>query len=334
VVREKGKVELGTFSCAHCHTRVMPDGSVAKGGQSNFPVDPALADAFRQFSESAPPDKRLGAVDIIRNQLERVFYAVPFLGEKDPFRRTPNSVEEIAALHDSVIPGLMSRQRATPFSPPRIPDLFELRDRKFFDATGLDQNREIGDLMRYAAINQGAIQLLDYNGMFPPEKNPPAEKLFPRYTDESLYALALYIYALKPPPNPHQSDALSERGERVFQKAGCAACHPAPLYTNNQLMKAEAIGTDPELTSNTRRGTGYYKVPSLRHAWARGPFEHNGSVATLEDWFDPNRLRDDYVPTGFIGYGRKTRAVKGHAFGLNLGADDKRALVAFLKTID
>lgn len=29
--------------------------------------------------------------------------------------------------------------------------------------------------------------------------------------------------------------------------------------------------------------------------------EHNGSIATLEDWFDPARLEDDYVPTGFVG---------------------------------
>ena len=49
------------------------------------------------------------------------------------------------------------------------------------------------------------------------------------------------------------------------------------------------------------RGTGYYKVPSLKGVWYRGPLEHNGSVATLEDWFDPGRLRGDYLPTGFIG---------------------------------
>jgi len=24
----------------------------------------------------------------------------------------------------------------------------------------------------------------------------------------------------------------------------------------------------------------------------RGAFEHNGSVASLEDWFDPSRLKD------------------------------------------
>jgi len=56
-------------------------------------------------------------------------------------------------------------------------------------------------------------------------------------------------------------------------------------------------------------------------------------VATLEDWFDSCRLRDDYVPTGFIGHNRKTRAVKGHEFGLALAAEDKRALIAFLRTL-
>ena len=72
---------------------------------------------------------------------------------------------------------------------------------------------------------------------------------------------------------------------------------------------------------------------SLKGVWYRGPFEHSGSVATLEDWFDPNRLKDDYVPTGFKGYGVKTRAVKGHEFGLQLSAEDKRALIAFLKAL-
>jgi hypothetical protein len=94
-----------------------------------------------------------------------------------------------------------------------------------------------------------------------------------------------------------------------------------------------SVGTDPALALKTRRGTGYYKVPSLKGVWYRGPLEHSGSVATLEDWFDPRRLRDDYAPTGFRGAGVKTRAVKGHAYGLNLSAADRRALIAFLKTL-
>ena len=93
------------------------------------------------------------------------------------------------------------------------------------------------------------------------------------------------------------------------------------------------VGTDPASALTTRRGTGYYKVPSLKGVWYRGPFEHNGSVATLEDWFNPARLREDYVPTGFKGYSVRTRAVKGHEFGLYLSAGDKQALLAFLRTL-
>ena len=136
----------------------------------------------------------------------------------------------------------------------------------------------------------------------------------------------------------------------MFAASGCARCHTPPLYTANKLVPADGfsppadhytrydildarIGTDPALTMTTRRGTGYYKIPSLKGVWYRGPFEHNGSVATLEDWFDPRRLRDDYVPTGFIGAGLKNRAVKGHPFGLGLSVDDRAALIAFLKTL-
>ena len=60
---------------------------------------------------------------------------------------------------------------------------------------------------------------------------------------------------------------------------------------------------------------------------------HSGWCATLEDGFDPLRTRDDYVPTGFKPYGAKTYAVKGHPFGLDLSAEDKAALTAFLNTL-
>jgi hypothetical protein len=162
--------------------------------------------------------------------------------------------------------------------------------------------------------------------------------------------LALYIYSLKPPPNPNKFDAVAEQGQKVFDSENCAMCHTPPVYTNNKLTIATgfappvdaeqkydilsfSVGTDPNLALKTRRGTGYYKVPSLRGVWYRGMFGHSGWCATLEDWFDPRRLRDDYVPTGFKPYGMKTYAVKGHPFGLDLSAEDRRALIAFLKTL-
>ena len=66
---------------------------------------------------------------------------------------------------------------------------------------------------------------------------------------------------------------------------------------------------------------------------ARGPFEHSGSVAMLEDWFDARRSRDDYVPTGFKGHGVKVRAVNGHEFGLDLRQKTEGALIASLKML-
>ena len=36
------------------------------------------------------------------------------------------------------------------------------------------------------------------------------------------------------------------------------------------------------------KAPGIYKVPSLKGVWYRGPLEHSGSIATLEDWFDPD----------------------------------------------
>jgi hypothetical protein len=43
VIREKGPIELGSFSCGMCRTRVMPAGVIVKGAQGNFPFGPALA---------------------------------------------------------------------------------------------------------------------------------------------------------------------------------------------------------------------------------------------------------------------------------------------------
>jgi Di-haem oxidoreductase, putative peroxidase len=167
-----------------------------------------------------------------------------------------------------------------------------------------------------------------------------------RYSDEQLYALVRYITSLRPPHNPNPRDSLAERGEQVFRREGCDQCHTPPLYTNNKLTPAVGfsipaehrhkyeilpivVGTDPGLTMETRRGTGYYKVPSLRGIWYRGAFEHSGSVPTLEDWLDPRRLQENYQPA----VDRKAGAVKGHEFGLKLSPQEKTALIAFLLTL-
>lgn len=341
VVREKGKVELGILSCGMCHTRVMADGSVVKGAQGNFPFERSAALTAKNFK-----------VEQLLH-FERSFFAAPWI-KPDPLDQIQRmSLAQLAEMHSAITPGVIARHGTNPLFPPQVPDLIGIKDRRYLDHTGLQLHRSIVDMMRYAALNQGADNLASYAEFIPGTRDfrtlPNPSKLL-RNSDEQLYALALYIYSLRPPQNPNKFDRLAGRGQKVFEWEGCAVCHTPPLYTNNALIAVDefkvpedhrrkydvlwsSVGTDSRLALQTRRGTGYYKVPSLKGVWYRGPFEHNGSVADLEDWFDPRRLNDEYLPTGFKGFGVNTRAVKGHDFGLDLSPSDRRALISFLKTL-
>lgn len=346
VIREKGKVEIGVLACGHCHTRVMPDGRIVKGAQGNFPDDRSFA--YETRLDYAAAKDRNAVLEDLRSFLRRA-YAAPW-NASDPIARTAHMpMNEILPALEAIVPGVCARQGTSIYSPARIPDLIGLANRRYFDASGHVRHRTIGDVMRYAALNQGLDELSTYGG-FRPVGELPDPSTLGRYSDEQLYALARYLYSLEPPANPNGFGPLAARGKEVFEREGCASCHTPPLYTNNMLTPARgfdvpdevaesaavlpvSVGTDPDLALTTRRGTGFYKVPSLLGVWYRGPFGHGGWVATLEDWFDPRRLRSDYVPTGYRGAGVRTRAVTGHEFGLNLTPRDRRALIAFLRTL-
>ncbi len=343
VVRRKGQVELGTLSCGMCHSRLMPDGTLIKGAQGNFPFERAVGFSIRSGLA--------GSVEQVR-QTTLTSFDTPWLKPNPNSRFAQMSVDEIAAAHEAIPPGVIARNRASLIYPVQVPDLIGVRERRYLDRTGINLQRNIGDMMRYAALNQGGDDLASFGHWRPQAafgKYPEPTEL-DRYSDEQLYALSLYLYSLKPPPNPNKFDEKAARGQKIFGQMGCAVCHTPPLYTNNMLVPAPgfkvpaahsekydvmpmSIETDAALTMLTRRGTGYYKVPSLLGVWYRSPFEHSGSVLTLEDWFNPRRSAADYVPTGFRGFGVKTRAVPGHRFGLNLSAEERTALIAFLKTL-
>jgi hypothetical protein len=355
VIRKKGEVELGDFACGLCHTRVMPDGSVLEGAQGNFPFEKSKAWLFRsRLARSKDPHK----VNSDLRRLDHSLFAAPWQ-KPDPSAPIDNlTMDQLIAAHEAMPAEVTARHRSNLFYPLQIPDLIGVKDRRYLDHTGLQQHRSIADLMRYAALNQGADDLASYDGFVPADFHYSTKRPEPddpiavggRYSDEQLYALAIYLYALEPPPNPNKFHALAVRGKRIFESESCGTCHTPPLYTNNKLTPAEgfrvpaeartrfdiapfSVGTDPNMTLKTRRGTGYYKVPSLKGVWYRSMFGHSGWCASLDDWFDPKRLEDDYEPTGFKPYGTQRYQVKGHPFGLDLSEEDRRALIRFLKTL-
>ncbi len=313
VIRKKGAVEVGSGACVMCHARVMPDGSFVKGAQGNFPVDRVIGYNLRaQAADSANSQTFLQAIRLG----QRAFFAMPWL-TPDPMARIDTmSLDEIAAAYEAVPVGASTRVNLSLFSPAQNTDRIGIADRRHLDHTGIVLQRSIGDLMRYIALVQGANSF-DRFGDFKLVDTLPDPARLERYSDEQLYALARYLYSVKPPSNPNKLDSKARQGRAIFSKEGCIRCHTPPLYTNNKVIMAQSIGTDPELAMRTRKGTGYYKVPSLKGVWYRGPFQHNGAAKTLEDWFDPGR----------------TKTIQGHPFGLSLSSEDRQSLIAFLKTL-
>jgi len=328
VIRKKGKLEIATTLCGSCHERVIDGQTVA--GPASTALQGTLESYVLHRDLRGAKNWDAAARDLASHQF--ALFSVPWQSPDPAAKLEHMPTAEIFKAYEALTEGMAPRPGTSLFSPPRIADLIGVKERQYFGATGLHQNRGIEDLMRYEILEAGMDAYSQYGDARPMGALPEIGEL-QRLSDAQAYALAMYIYSLRPPPNPNKLDAMSKRGQSIFAREGCTSCHAPPLYTDNKLAPVETVGTDPRLTLQTRKGTGYYRVPSLKGVWYREPFEHNGSLGMLEDWFDPARLRDDYPPTGFKGYGVETRAVKGHPFALKLSFDERRALTAFLRTL-
>jgi len=140
-------------------------------------------------------------------------------------------------------------------------------------------------------------------------------------------ALAAYVRTLAATlPSPDGAARASPRGAAAFASQ-CAGCHIAPALTGPPVPLA-TIGTDPTFGLSASRGTGAYRVPSLHGVGSRGPLLHDGTIASVDALFDAGRL----APS-FAGRLHGSGAVLGHLFGLTLGAEDRSALLAYLRAL-
>ena len=349
VVTAEG-VKLSSPACSACHFTIRPDGTVAFAGprgprpnasgaliprglgvvaagapsamQRFFEGDPVLTAAWRMWTVPWAPDERI-----------------------DRLRNAPPDDRPGLAADD---PGAFNRPHGSPYYTTKIPDLQILRYSRYLDATGTHRLRGPEDAARYAAFITGTDPM-DFG---PHHILTDAQRRVRfRYSDEVLYAIGIYLMSLEPARNPASGTAdLIARGEQVFRREGCVNCHVPPNYTSGKLTLAQgweppanhpnrediqsvSIGTDPGLALKTRKGTGFYKIPSLRGVWYRPRLLHDASVTSLEEMFDAARLSPDYEPKGWNPPGVTRRAVPGHTFGLSLNTEDRSALLAFLRSL-
>jgi hypothetical protein len=339
-----------------CHIKVMPDGSTVKGAQGNFPFDKDFAHDLKNrlkgaIENNVPQEQIMAGL----SGTKRFLFGAPWIESEAQKRLIDMLPQDFIENLDRTYGGVVHRHGTSIGTPASIPDLFNLKERKYLDHTGLMKHRSIEDLMLYATFNEETDFMTKYNNMtimrpWPNEQKDP-ERAGWRFSSAQLYAMAKYIYSLKSPTNPVKySEDLLQKGRRIFAEQGCVTCHAPPFYSNNSLLPVEgfkfaknykskleifdiSVGTDPLLAVNTRRGTGFYKVPSLVGVWNRQALLHDGSLTSLEELLSEDRFKDDFVRTGYNPTWNASGKVDGHPFGIDLSNEDKKALIAYLNSL-
>lgn len=146
--------------------------------------------------------------------------------------------------------------------------------------------------------------------------------------------------ALPPNANPGTTNfanftAQENQGKAMFfnPAIGCAACHGTETFTapgarNNGLDLVSADLGKGAITGNPNNN-GEFKVPSLRNVEKSAPYMHDGRFNTLEEVIE-------HYSTGVKNSATLSpplRQPDGQVRLLNLNANQKAALVAFLKTL-
>jgi YVTN family beta-propeller protein len=97
--------------------------------------------------------------------------------------------------------------------------------------------------------------------------------------EEEAVAIDEYLKSLKPLPSPHFVDGKlsesAERGQKIFDKAGCASCHTGSLHTD---LKTHNVGTGKDLDKDRQ-----FDTPTLVEVWRTAPYLYDGRAATIEE---------------------------------------------------
>jgi cytochrome c peroxidase len=182
--------------------------------------------------------------------------------------------------------------------------------------------------------------------------------------DQMVQALASYVRTLISADSAfdrylYWDEALpapAQRGMRLFfsERVNCVLCHasfnlsgptrqqgiPAaePVFHNTGLYNVNGSGAYPDngLMAHTEKPAdmGAFRAPTLRNVAVTAPYMHDGSIATLPEVIDFYAAGGRNIENGpFAGDGRLNPFKRKEIHALDLSAQDKTDLVAFLETL-
>ncbi len=204
-------------------------------------------------------------------------------------------------------PGRIDVTTTTGLEPARIPDLRPVRWLTYLQQDGTVRARDLTAL----AIRIETLIVTAGEAVLRP----------PRVVALGLAAYLRSLAETLPPVDAAAGG--SPRGAAAFSSE-CAGCHAPPGLTGPPVALS-VIGTDQTLGLSAERGTGTYRVPSLRGVGTRGPLLHDGTIPSVDALLDPTRLSGE-----FSGRLHGSGAVAGHNFGLELADADRQALIDYL----
>ncbi len=121
-----------------------------------------------------------------------------------------------------------------------------------------------------------------------------AHILFSAQPEEVAQAIDAYLKSLTPEPSPYRVNgrlsAAAERGQKIFKRAGCAACHPPGLFTD---LHSYDVGTQ----GPSDKAADRFDTPTLVELWRTAPYLHDGSAAAAREIFTARNPQDRHGKT-------------------------------------
>jgi hypothetical protein len=250
----------------------------------------------------------------------------------------------------------MDSDRDTSIGNSKMMDLWGISNQRGnFHADGLNDN--LTEVVYSSAIGDGAIQfLLDHWSLQLLEQwilRLDAPK-FPLNIDEALASKGHAIF------KQHCAECHSEQGARFNQiiplQEVKTDSHRLEMWNAEAAEKYNKYIFNRNYRFTRFRKTDGYVAVDLKGIWLRGPYLHNGSVANINELLTTAADRTstfcigydvlDPVNLGFVTSGATAckegfvfqvaqpgNSNQGHEYGTLLHADQKRALVEYLKTL-
>ncbi|MEI8352287.1 MAG: di-heme oxidoredictase family protein, partial [bacterium] len=143
---------------------------------------------------------------------------------------------------------------------------------------------------------------------------------FAERPEEDALAIDAYLTAMQPVPSPHlvkgKLSEAADRGRKIFKRAGCADCHPGPLYTDLKSYDVELGGGEDKGKS--------FDTPPLVEVWRTAPYLHDGRADTIDESIRLHEGEGRASRDAYLTFGERDRA-KVVAFLASLGGASQRS---------